>query len=236
MLGIVMDITERKDAEEATRLSAQTREAAVIAERNRLAREIHDTLAQGFTGVIVQLQAADDARKHGLTAEADAHLVRAADSARYGLQEARRSVRALRPQALDGTDLRSALAGLFETMTTGTGVRAELIVSGAAEHLPAAWEDNLLRVVQEALTNVLRHAQATSFEAHISFCKEGLDLQLNDNGCGFDTRTRNDGFGLLGMTERVEAMGGRLTLRSTVGQGTTLRIKLLPIGETDLPR
>lgn len=234
MLGIVMDITERKNAESAARLSAQSREAAVIAERNRLAREIHDTLAQGFTGVIVQLQAAEDARRHGLSNEASAHLAHAADSARYGLREARRSVHGLRPQALEGRDLASALSRMFGMMTTGTAVRAELTIQGPTEALPADCEDNLLRIVQEGLTNVIRHARATLFDAKMTFRSDGLELLLRDDGCGFDPSTRSDGFGLLGMTERVEAMGGHLIIDSVSGKGTALRIHLPPANDVGL--
>src|SRR6185295_11204348 len=100
-------------AMQLTRLSTEARDSAVIAERNRMARDIHDTLAQGFTGVIVQLEAAEDARLRGLAAEADEHLHRARDMARESLGEARRSVHALRPQALEENDLCEALDAMF---------------------------------------------------------------------------------------------------------------------------
>src|SRR5271163_2453936 len=99
------------------RLSAQSRQTAVIEERNRMAREIHDTLAQGFTGIIVQLEAAADARSRGLSRESDEHCRRAADLARESLREARRSVRALRPQILETNDLCEAFTALFRSMT-----------------------------------------------------------------------------------------------------------------------
>src|SRR6266404_5594220 len=145
------------------RLSAESREAAVIAERNRMARDIHDTLAQGFTGVIVQLEAAADATSKGLANEADEHLGRAADLARESLKEARRSVRALRPLALEDKGLPEALDDLLRKMTAGTTLRATSSLKGDPHRLPAEWEENLLHIGQEVLTNALRHARATEF-------------------------------------------------------------------------
>ena len=112
-------------AMQLTRLSEQSREAAVVAERNRLARDIHDTLAQGFTGVVVQLEAAEDAISKGLAQAADDHIARAGGMARYGLSEARRSVQALRPQLLEESELCSALDGLIQKMSAGTSLQAE---------------------------------------------------------------------------------------------------------------
>jgi GAF domain-containing protein len=130
------------------RLSRQSSEAAVIAERNRMARDIHDTLAQGFTGVIVQLEAAADANSDGLMKEANEHITRAGDLARGSLREARRSVQALRPQALEDKDLCGALEDLLKQMTTGTELRAQLVLEGAPRALPALWGEYLLRVSQ----------------------------------------------------------------------------------------
>src|SRR5438128_237185 len=135
-----------------TRLSAESREAAVIAERNRMARDIHDTLAQGFTGVIVQLEAAADATSKGLANEADEHLGRAADLARESLKEARRSVRALRPLALEDKGLGEALDNLLRKMTAGATLRATFSLQGDPWPLPAEWEENLLHIGQEVLT------------------------------------------------------------------------------------
>ena len=120
-----------------TRLSAQSRQSAVMAERNRMARDIHDTLAQGFTGVIMQLEAAEEAMSQRLASKAEEHVTRAGDMAREGLREARRSVRALRPQALDEKDLCEALEGLIRKMTAGTPVQAEFDGAGPATGTPA---------------------------------------------------------------------------------------------------
>ncbi|MCX6929806.1 MAG: sensor histidine kinase, partial [Verrucomicrobia bacterium] len=212
------------------RLSRQSRQAAVAAERNRIARDIHDTLAQGFTGVILQLEAAAEAMSQKLTAKAGEHLTRASELAREGLREARRSVWALRPQTLEEKDLCEALRDLIQKLTAGTPVRAEFIVQGKPRELPPAWEENLLRIGQEVLTNVLRHAQASEFNAQLAFDDGEVRLSLRDNGIGFDPAGRHDGFGLQGIRERGEGMGGRLAIRSARGEGTAISI-VLPLAE-----
>ena len=213
-------------AMQLTRLSAQSRQSAVMEERNRLARDIHDTLAQGFTGVIVQLEAAADANSQGLAKEAADHLIRAGNLARESLKEARRSVRALRPQALEEKDLCHALEGLIRKLTADTPVRAEFRLQGEPRKLPPEWEENLLRIGQEALTNALRHAQAGHFTAQLAFGRSEVRLELRDDGRGFDPADKNDGFGLLGMKERVEGMGGQIELQSKSGEGTAILIAL----------
>lgn len=212
------------------RLSTQSRETAVIAERNRIARDIHDTLAQGFTGVIVQLEAAEDANLQGFPKEAGQHLDRARSLARESLNEARRSVQALRPQALDDSDLSDALDDLLRKMTAGTGLASEFTVLGVPRALRPEWETNLFHIGQEILTNALRHARATRFTVTLAFLPDEVSLDLRDDGRGFDPSLRNDGYGLLGIRERVEGMGGRLVVQSLVGQGTTVLITL-PLSE-----
>ncbi len=207
-------------------LSQQSRQSAVLGERNRLARDIHDTLAQGFTGIIIQLEAAEDARSRGLCPEADIHLARARELARDSLQEARRSVHALRPQALDRQDLCGAMSELLQKMTEGTTLRARFSLEGKPASLPPEWEDNLLRICQEALTNTLRHAVATQFSCLLIFAPHAVHLRLRDDGHGFDDEAGHDGFGLVGMKERVETMHGELTLQSSPDRGTLLHVQL----------
>jgi signal transduction histidine kinase len=209
------------------RLSHESRQAAVVAERNRMARDIHDTLAQGLTGVILQVEAAEEAMARKLAMKVGEHLTRAGELARESLREARRSVRALRPQALDEKDLCEALEDLIQKMTGGTGVRAEFILRGEPRALPPTWDENLLRVGQEVLTNVLRHAHASEFKVHLVFDHEEICLSLRDNGSGFDPAGKHEGFGLHGMRERVEGMGGQLSIQSAKGQGTAISIVLL---------
>jgi len=217
-------------AMQLTRLSTEARDSAVIAERNRMARDIHDTLAQGFTGVIVQLEAAEDARLRGLAAEADEHLHRARDMARESLGEARRSVHALRPQALEENDLCEALDAMFTKMTAGTALRSEFSFQGDPRSLPAEWEEDLLHIGQEALTNVLRHAAASNFKARITFERGQARLDFRDDGRGFDPDGKGGGFGLRGMRERVERMGGELSIRSEAGRGSAISVTV-PLAE-----
>ena len=217
------------------RLSQQSRQAAVVAERNRLARDIHDTLAQGFTGVIVQLEAAADASSQGLAREAAEHLRRAGELARESLNEARRSVRALRPHALDEKNLCQALEELIRKMTAGTAMRAQFKVKGHPRLLPPEWEENILRIGQEVLTNALRHAHASEFQTQFVLDPNEIRLELSDNGRGFDSAARHDGFGLLGIRERVEGMGGQLVLESKPGRGTAVLIVLPQANGAPLP-
>ena len=214
-------------AMQLTRLSAQSRQSAVIAERNRMARDIHDTLAQGFTGIIVQLDAAVDASARGLPLESEGHVARANELARDSLGEARRSLRALRPKVLEEKSLPLALEDLFLKMTTGTPLHLEFTVNGDGFELPREWEDNLLRIGQEVLTNVLRHASATTFYASLSFAPGALILELRDDGRGFDLAGNHEGFGLTGISERVNDMAGRLLLQSVPDQGTVVKIDLI---------
>jgi PAS domain S-box-containing protein len=208
------------------RLSEQSRRAAVAAERNRMARDIHDTLAQGFTGVVVQLEAAEEALSQNLLGKVGDYVGRAGELARESLREARRSVQALRPQALEEKDLCAALQDLIEKMTAGTALRAEFAAEGERRELPAEWEENLLRIGQEALTNAIRHAQATELKMHLVFDHREIRLSLRDNGRGFDPTGRHEGFGLQGMRERVESMGGHFSIQSAKDSGTAISIVL----------
>jgi PAS domain S-box-containing protein len=216
---------------ELSRLSLEGREAAVVAERNRIARDVHDTIAQGLTGVIVQLEAAADATSKGLPSEARGHLERAGDLARESLREARRSVKALRPQVLQNVDLSTAMSELAAKMIQGTNLRAHFTLSGTVFALPTEWEDNLLRIGQEVVTNALRHALASELRIELTFAPAQITLQITDNGRGFDVAAPRDGFGLVGMRERADSMGGRMSIRSATGHGTSIRI-VLPVSAT----
>ncbi|MDI1444328.1 PAS domain S-box protein [Polyangium sp. 6x1] len=205
-----------------TRLSRQSREAAIAAERNRMARDLHDTLAQGFTGVIVQLEATEDAWSRGLLSEAGKHLARARELARGSLQEARRSAHALRSQALAEKSLCEAVEEQIKKMTSGTSVVGAFTLEGNPWPLSNEWEENLLRIGQEVLTNTLRHARARHFNARLAFEPQRLRFELRDDGVGFDPASQHEGLGLVGIKERVEVMGGQLIIRSAEGSGTTI--------------
>jgi signal transduction histidine kinase len=119
-----------------------------------------------------------------------------------------------------------ALESLIHKMTAGTTVRAQFMLQGKPRKLPSEWEENLLRIGQEVLTNVLRHAQASQFKTHVAFSLDEVRLELRDNGRGFEPTGKYDGFGLLGMRERVEGMGGHLTIQSSLGTGAAILIVL----------
>jgi PAS domain S-box-containing protein len=214
------------------RLSQQSRDAAVAAERNRMARDIHDTLAQGFTGVIVQLEAAKGSMAQQNLDDTSLRIERASELARSSLREARRSVLALRPRALRNGSLCDAVEDLLRRMTAGTDLDATFAMTGEERVIPARWEENLLHIAQEALTNAIKHAHARNFRASLFFGPEEIELRLADDGRGFDLRTANDGFGLIGMKERVERMGGKFIIRSTPGKGTEIQVTLMAVATT----
>lgn len=210
----------------------QSRQAAILDERNRMARDIHDTLAQGFTGVIVQLEAADDAIGCCRRKEANEHLQRAAELARRSLSEARRSVRALRPQALQAGNFWDALQGIVKNTTAGTALHTTFELRGQLRDLPPVWQENLLHIGQEALTNALKYAHPRNFETRLTSDAKELRLELRDDGDGFEVNNRHDGFGLAGMRERVEQMGGNLKITSARGKGTKIVVTLPYNGES----
>jgi PAS domain S-box-containing protein len=209
-----------------TRLSAESRESAVIEERNRMARDIHDTLAQGFTGVIMQLEAAKGATVQGNLAEAANRIERANDLARSSLGEARRSVRALRPRSLRAGKLFLALDDLLKRMAEGTNLNAEFQAEGDEGSIPPDYEEGLLRITQEALTNAVKHANARNFKATLRIGADKIQLLLVDDGRGFDPQKEHDGFGLIGMKERVDRMGGEFMIRTKQSVGTEILVVL----------
>ncbi len=217
---MLRDITERKQAE-------AMKHVAVLEERNRIAQELHDTLAQGFTGIAVQLEAAEDVLST-LPDQAQAHLARARSLARESLAETRRSVWGLRPHALQSGDLAGALAHTVSEMTSGTSLHMTYHTVGVPYPLPGMVEDNLLRICQEALTNVLKHAQARMAKVELSFLPEQVQLRITDDGNGLAQArsTRSGGFGLAGMRERAERIGGEFCLKSQPKRGTTIGITL----------
>src|SRR5882762_3863833 len=213
----------------------QSRQSAVLEERNRMARDIHDTLAQGFTGVIVQLESAEDAMACGRRKEATAHLRRASELARRSLNEARRSVHALRPQALQRDNFWEALKGIVKNTTAGTNLHTRFELRGRLRHLSPIWQENLLHIGQEALTNALKHARPHNFETRLIFNSKEFRLELRDDGNGFRIKDQHDGLGLAGMRERAEQMRGTLEVASARGKGTTI-VVTVPYNHESRPR
>ena len=204
-------------------LIEQQREAAILKERTRMARDIHDTLAQGFTGVIVQMEAAEEALLEEDSEHAIGHVHRARELARESLREARRSVHALRPQALEKAPFADALEAIIKNTAAGTALRTEFRITGKPRELAPLVEENLLHIGQEALTNSLKHAHATKFQAHLSFNPDAVYLELQDNGDGFNVGNSNGGgFGLIGMKERAEQIGATVDVSSKPGAGTSI--------------
>ena len=204
-------------------LIEQQREAAILKERTRMARDIHDTLAQGFTGVIVQMEAAEEALLEEDSEHAIGHVHRARQLARESLREARRSVHALRPQALEKAPFADALEAIIKNTAAGTALRTEFRITGKPRELAPLVEENLLHIGQEALTNSLKHAHATKFQAQLSFNPDAVYLELQDNGDGFNVGNSNGGgFGLIGMKERAEQIGATVDVSSKPGAGTSI--------------
>jgi PAS domain S-box-containing protein len=207
-------------------LLEQSRDAAILSERNRLARDIHDTLAQGFTGVIMQLEAAKDAMQRQDWPAVDEHVGRAGRQARASLGDARHSVVALRPHSVRPGQFTNALKELMRRLSDGSKVHATFLVEGEERPLALDWEDNLLRIAQEAFNNTLKHAKAKTFRATLKYFLDRIEFHLADDGGGFDISEPHDGFGLVGIRERASVMKGRFSLQSEPGQGTEIRIVL----------
>jgi len=209
-------------AMQITRLTQATRESAVLTERNRMAREIHDTLAQGFTGIVVQLEAAEDAAT-GSPQEAAGHIARARTLARESLAEARRSVWALRPKALTQRSLSAALRDSVLTLVNPAGLAARFEFAPELPALDPALEDDLLRIALEAVTNALKHAQATTLTLILRGDADAVTLQVVDDGRGLAAQPapESGGFGLIGMRERAARHGGVLAVE-TGPSGTTV--------------
>ena len=201
-------------------VAEQERQAAILKERARLARDVHDTLAQGFTGVILQMEAAEEALFDENPDAAVQRVRRAREIARESLGEARRSVHALRPQALDKSGFAEALQSMLKNTTAGTSLRTSFCSEGEPMVLPANVEETLLRIGQEALSNALKHAHPTEFHIRLCFKSDAVRLECFDNGKGFVVGQTNGGVGLLGMKERAEQIGATLTISSEPGKGT----------------
>jgi signal transduction histidine kinase len=217
-------------------LLAQAREAGAGDERQRMAREIHDTLAQGLTGIITQLEAA----KHtGRDAERERRVDNATRLARDSLAEARRSVQALRPQALEDSKLPEALASEVARWSATSGVAGEVETTGDARLLHPEVEVTLLRVAQEALANVAKHARASRAGVTLSYMEDVVTLDVRDDGVGFTAPQPADpqpvtngqletdgGFGLIAMRQRVARLAGQLEIESEPGAGAAISASL----------
>jgi len=208
-------------------LLAQAREAGVLDERQRMARELHDTLAQGLTGIITQLEAAEHAGD--AVPERRRHLAAAQRVARDSLTEARRALQAMRPEALDRARLPEALADVAGRWTELTGVAAEVTTTGDPRPMRPEIEVALLRTAQEALANVERHAAASRVGLTLSYMGDLVTLDVRDDGVGFVPMPPNGnggGFGLVAMRQRVQGLAGTLEIESEPGGGTAVSVSV----------
>src|SRR3984893_13998906 len=221
-------------------LLTQDREAGAGDERQRMAREIHDTIAQGLTGIVTQLEAAQQTTHD---AERERRIDNAKRLARDSLAEARRSVQALRPQALENSRLPEALADEVARWSVTSGVAGEVETTGEARALHPEVEVTLLRVAQEALANVAKHARASRAGVTLSYMEDVVSLDVRDAGAGFapppppSGSTANGspaggGFGLIAMRQRVDRLAGQLEIESEPGAGTAVSASLpaIPLG------
>jgi signal transduction histidine kinase len=205
----------------------ESRFNAVLAERNRIAREIHDTLAQGFVAVSVQLQIVGRVLSQS-TETARQHLDEAQELVRSGLDDARRAIWELRSQSAENRDLASQLLQIADRLTASADIKTQVEVHGTYRPLSERTESELLRIAQEAITNVVRHAAATRIDIHLHFTRRRVKMTIVDNGQGFagDAPSAADGhFGLTGMSERAQQIGGSVTVTSRQGQGTQVRVE-----------
>jgi signal transduction histidine kinase len=220
---------------QATRaeLAAAERQAGTLAERQRLARDLHDTLTQGFASVVLLLEAAQESLALGRPV--DRHVEQALRSARDNLAESRRVLWALRPRPLAEQPLPQALGELAGRLAEEAGLHTETLVTGTVRPLPAQLEEALLRVGQEALANVRKHAAASRVTVTLSYLDDAVTLDVADDGVGFEqaaAATAGGGLGLGAMWERVEGLGGRLVVESAPGEGTTIAVEIpAPAGD-----
>jgi len=208
-----LSASEDRNVRLQDQLLAQARDAGVQEERARLSREIHDTVAQSLVGIITQLEAASDitARDH------TTRLQRAGATARDALGEARRAVRALASPRLDDDQLPTALAGFVREIAEATSIDARFTLDG--EPAPTPYDAELLRICQEALTNVAKHSTASRVMVTLGYSADAVRLDVRDDGSGFDAAVVRSGHGLPGIRQRLANIGGMLEIETSEGGG-----------------
>jgi signal transduction histidine kinase len=225
-----------KELEETRQALARVeRQAGVVEERQRLAYEIHDTLAQGFSSIVMHLEAAE-AKWQGEATVVSEHIDRARRIARENASEARRLIWALQSEALGRASLGEVLSTLAARWSSENEIASSAAVTGDIYPLRPEYEHILLRAAQEALTNVRKHAQASRITMTLSYMDQVVTLDIEDNGTGFELGAREDlvdlvgaqssGFGLKSLGVRIEKLGGTLTIESAPGEGTILAVAL----------
>ncbi|MEO0986086.1 MAG: GAF domain-containing protein [Cyanobacteria bacterium J06639_14] len=217
-------------AMQLTRLADEAKQATLYEERSRLAGEIHDTLAQTFTGISVQLELAQyligQSAKENARAEVDSTLERISSLAQTGLAEARRSVWSLYPATEDYANLAEPLADCIAALARGTELHTQVSLKGEPYSVNCFVGKNLVRIGQEAITNTFRHAQATELWVELTYTTHQVSLRVSDNGCGFVPQAQAEGFGLVSISERADRMGGQLRITTHLGQGTEIFVQV----------
>lgn len=203
-------------------LAASERNAGVMGERQRIAGEVHDTIAQDFASIVLQLEAAES--RLGPNESVSPNIALAKQIARNGLTESRRIVLALRPEILNGTTLQYALEQHSARWSRETQIDHGFFVSGDRANLPRDVEVVVFRGLQESLTNVRKHASATRVNVTLTWLDDEVILDVRDNGEGFDVETAHGGVGLTMMQERVATVGGRVAIETAPGEGTTVSV------------
>lgn len=231
--GIISQSAQRRELIEqlqATReeLAAAERREGILQERERLAREIHDTLAQGFISIITHLEASEQNLSENVE-QSRRHLTQAKEMARKGVNQARRVVQDLRPEVLEKAPLPQAIEWVVQGWAEQSGIEAYTTITGTHSQLHPEAETTLIRAVQEALANVQKHAQASSAQVTLSYMGDVLMLDVQDDGIGLDNApppSSGGGYGLTAMRQRVTQVGGSLTVESEPGEGTTVVVQL----------
>ena len=229
--GAWLLILKRRFELQVASLKEKLRRGAVIAERNRIARELHDTLEQDLAGITLHLDLAADCFE-AVPSQSRRALETARRMSRRSMIEARRSVWDLRSHLLEKGSLSSAIFQAVEPLRNGSQTAVEFSVHGKEIKLTQTIEMNVLRIAQEAVTNALRHAGADKIEVELEYSSQTLTLSVEDNGSGFDDRTallaRGSHFGLLDMKERAQAIGSKFAITSIPGKGTAIEV-IIPI-------
>jgi signal transduction histidine kinase len=211
---------------ETERLAKRAQDAAIAEDRNRLAHELHDTLAGAFTGIFMQLQAASEL-PDSQSQQRRACIVRAEDLARTGLRQVREFVHTLTVNGEDRWKAVEVMRKFVSDTTAGTGIAGTFVVRGTERLLKASVSHALQRILQEAVGNAQRYADATSIETVLQFEEESVRMTISDNGTGFDAASVNDsGFGIPGMRTRVARLAGTFSLDTHEGRGTTITVRL----------
>jgi signal transduction histidine kinase len=229
--GLIRESRRNRDLLNALRatqaeLAVAEREAGALEERERIARDIHDTIAQGFTSIVMLSQAGDAALGRGDEENAARRFAEIQETARDNLAEARALVAAMAPPALERDGLVGALQRLTERHCAETGVTVAFSVVGAPRPLAPSSEVTALRAAQESLANVRRHAGATAIGVVLTYDEDGATVTVTDDGVGFDPAAPREGYGLDGLSSRVQMVGGLVDVASDPGSGTRVRVRV----------